>query len=213
MECSRSHQAHNVSLSPRVEVKQNGLNGTDSWQRRTRRVRFCGTWSWVDRTGLMCKGMSLWQCSLKHQQKKIVSDNGTVFECHWQVLRWELRWIFITQWKISKSDLRRWRDNSALYLMPPLFESWLLWTSITFTTWCSLTVTIRCATIAGSSLVWTYSRVELKSGHFFSKHCLNEVFCRQRISWPVILNDNRCQQKFALKPHWLSKFRCTWTFL
>ena len=30
----------------------------------------------MDRTGHMCEGVSLWQWSLKHKRKKIISDNG-----------------------------------------------------------------------------------------------------------------------------------------
>ena len=98
-----------------------------------------------------------------------------------------------------------------------LSRAGFLVTSITFTTWCSLAVTIHvhCATIAGSMWLWTYSRVELESCHFFSIYCLNEVFRWQTFSWamPRIYKRQSLSTKLALKTHWLSQFSWSWIYL
>ena len=147
----------------------------ESWRirRRTVRVEFCGTWSWVDRTGHRLKRTSLWQCSLKLKKEKIISERQFSSVAH-KSSAGCCREIFITQLTVFRSDLRISRDNYVVNLMPLcLSRAGFLVTSITFTTWCSLAVTIHCATIAGSMWLWTYSRVELESCHFFSIYCLN----------------------------------------
>ena len=178
-----------------LQWSNNGLNETESWRiwRRTGRVEFCGTWSWVDRTGYRLKRTSLWQCSLKLKKEK------------------NHQWQYNRQFSsvAHKSSDGCWGEYSSLSghvqfsgvicasRSQEIIMSWtwfplclscvgFLATSITFTMWCSLAVTIHCATIAGSMWLWTYSRVELESCHFFSIYCLNEVFCWQRISWWMI---------------------------
>ena len=181
---------------------------TESRGRRTRRVGFCENWSWVDRTGHMCEGMSssLWQCSLKHKRKKIRQWNRTVSECRWQELRYP-RWTFITKWTVSRSDLCSARDNYVVNLVPPSFESWSCWHPFIYD-------------------VMRYVRCNHRWQHVCREHPQefnwNRATSFQQIAWMKCLEsflandslrkDNRCQQKLTLKTHWLSQFSLSWIF-
>ena len=92
----------------------------------------------------------------------------TFFECRWKELRWVLRWIFITQWTVLRSDLRSSRDNYAVNLMSLCLNRGSCRQPLHSRRDApSVAVTIRCTTIAGSTWLWTYSRVELEPCHFF----------------------------------------------
>ena len=204
-----------------LQWSNDGLNETENWRirRRTGRVEFCGTWSWVDRTGHRLKRTSLWQCSLK-LKKSSVTVQLTVFECRSQELRWVLRGIslFITQRTVFRSDLRISRDNYVVNLMPPLFESCRVPGDIHYIhdvmqPGSNHALHVQPSPACGIWL-WTYSRVELESCHFFSIYCLNEVFRWQRISWPMLYKRQPLSTKLALKTHWLimSQFSWSWIF-
>ena len=153
-------------------------------------------------------------------KKSSVTEQLTV-ECRSQELSWVLRGIFITQRTVFRSDLRISRDNYVVNLMHLcLSRAGFLVTSITFTTWCSLAVTIHCATIASSMWLWTYSRVELESCHFFSIYCFNEsvplaeIFLANDHIKKNYNKDNRCQQSSLWRRiNWLSQFSWSWIYL
>ena len=167
MECSSSHsQCESVAKSCSEAMMKLRADGSGGGQAV---LNFVGLGA--ELIG-QATGWKEWACgsavsSLK-RKKSSVTEQLTVFECLSQELRWVLRGIFITQWTVFRSDLRISRDNYVVNLMPLcLSRAGFLVTSITFTTWCSLAVTIHCATISGSMWLWTYSRVELESCHFF----------------------------------------------
>ena len=93
-----------------------------------------------------------------------------------------------------------------------LSRTGFLVTSITFTTWCSLAVTIHCATIAGS--MWLCTQ-ELNWNH--------ATFFNILLEWSVPLaenslandnytKDNRCQQSSLWRRSGLSQFSWSWIF-
>ena len=98
--------------------------------------------------------------SLK-RKKSSVTVQSTVFECRSQELRWVLR---------EYSSLSG-QFSGGICVSQEIIMSWtwchlclsragFLATSITFTSWCGLAVTIHCPTIAGSMLLWTYNRCQ-----------------------------------------------------
>ena len=113
----------------------------------------------------------------------------TFFECRWKELRWVLRWIFITQWTVLRSDLRSSRNNYAVNLMPLCLTRGscrhLLHSRRDAP---SVAVTIRCTTIAGSTWLWTYSGVELEPCHFFFNILLE---CNVPLAENFLANDRK----------------------
>ena len=91
------------------------LDETESWRirRRTGRVEFCGTWSWVDRTGHRLKRTSLWQCSLKLKKEKIRSMTDWLLGAS--------KWLSVLLYCVSVSLLLK-----KFYVLLPQVKTWNL---------------------------------------------------------------------------------------